>query len=147
MKDVKFPIRFDASELCAPTLSEKLKMMRPMVHEYENRLSMVTDENALQALITKAEAGKLSLPEQKMAPGDSGSAIYQLVAVLTHEGRSTLSGHYIGWVKYGHKKWAKMDDSTVTPVEENDILKLSGGGESHSSYLLIYKSTKVNYKS
>lgn len=31
-----------------------------------------------------------------------------------------------------------IDDSNVTSVEEEDILKLSGGGEYHSAYILLY---------
>lgn len=54
-----------------------------------------------------------------------------MVAVLTHEGRTTMSGHYVAWVRYDYKKWAKVDDANVSLVEESDILKLSGGGNTY----------------
>ena len=30
--------------------------------------------------------------------GSNNSGYYELVAVLTHQGRSSSSGHYVGWV-------------------------------------------------
>lgn len=61
--------------------------------------------------------------------GSNNSGYYTLQAVLTHKGRSSSSGHYVGWVRIGGDKWVKCDDDTVTPVTEEEILKLSGGGK------------------
>ncbi|MPC29954.1 Ubiquitin carboxyl-terminal hydrolase 14 [Portunus trituberculatus] len=61
--------------------------------------------------------------------GSNNSGFYQLQAVLTHQGRSSSSGHYVGWVRWRGNEWLKCDDDDVTPVLEEDILKLSGGGE------------------
>jgi len=33
-------------------------------------------------------------------PGGNSSGYYDLVAVLTHQGRSSSSGHYLGWVRH-----------------------------------------------
>uniref|UniRef100_A0A6G3MK50 ubiquitinyl hydrolase 1 n=1 Tax=Henneguya salminicola TaxID=69463 RepID=A0A6G3MK50_HENSL len=143
MKDVKFPMRLDLSELCASSLKEKFKPMVAQIRDFENKLSLTNNESSIKILTKRQDNGVISLPEQKLGPGDSGSGIYQLIAVLTHEGRTTSSGHYVAWVRFEPKKWAKMDDATVSLVEENDILKLSGGGESHCAYLLIYQTFKV----
>lgn len=48
--------------------------------------------------------------------------------MLTHRGRSSSSGHYVGWVRQSDEKWVKCDDDDVSPVSTEDILKLSGGG-------------------
>lgn len=61
--------------------------------------------------------------------GSNNSGYYVLQAVLTHKGRSSSSGHYVAWVKYKDDSWIKCDDSDVTPVSSEDILKLSGGGK------------------
>jgi len=57
--------------------------------------------------------------------------------VLTHKGRSSSSGHYVGWVRQSPTadNWIKCDDDTVTPVTTEDILKLSGGG--NEVYLFV----------
>lgn len=69
--------------------------------------------------------------------GSNNSGYYQLQAVLTHQGRSSSSGHYVGWVKLS-AGWIKFDDDVVTPVTEEDVLRLSGGGDWHCAYVLLY---------
>lgn len=72
--------------------------------------------------------------------GSNNSGYYNLQAVLTHKGRSSSSGHYVGWVRHSptSDKWIKCDDDTVTPVTTEDILKLSGGGnETYFIYVIF----------
>lgn len=40
-------------------------------------------------------------------------------------------------------RWFKMDDTKVSEVAEEDILKLSGGGEYHSAYILLYGPRRI----
>ena len=35
-------------------------------------------------------------------------------------------------------KWLKCDDDDVTPVTSEEVLKLSGGGDWHIAYILLY---------
>ncbi|KAL6005994.1 deubiquitinating enzyme [Asimina triloba] len=61
------------------------------------------------------------------------TGIYDLVAVLTHKGRSADSGHYVAWAKQENEidppgKWIEFDDDHPIPQREEDITKLSGGG-------------------
>lgn len=37
-------------------------------------------------------------------------------------------------------RWLKFDDDKVSEVTEEDIKKLSGGGDWHCAYLLLYRS-------
>ena len=75
--------------------------------------------------------------------GSNNSGYYVLQAVLTHKGRSSNSGHYVGWVKQKGETWLKCDDDEVSPVHEEDVLKLSGGGDWHTAYLLVYGPRKL----
>ena len=69
------------------------------------------------------------------------SGHYDLVAVLTHVGRTADSGHYIGWTKQQNGTgWWKFDDDKVSPCKEEDITKLEGGGDWHSAYICLYKA-------
>lgn len=102
--------------------------------------------------------------------GSNNSGYYDLQAVLTHQGRSSSSGHYVGWVKRkeGNRRlrrgsdrsreqllrtpsgsftafsdwfsdeWFKFDDDKVSVVSAEDILRLSGGGDWHIAYVLLY---------
>ena len=45
-------------------------------------------------------------------PGSNNSGYYELTAVLTHQGRSSSSGHYVGWVSL------KNGQSHVTHVTQ-----------------------------
>lgn len=73
--------------------------------------------------------------------GSNNSGYYTLHAVLTHQGRSSSSGHYVGWVRQSttEDKWFKFDDDSVSPVTSEEILRLSGGGDWHC------KSSTKNY--
>ncbi|MEQ2191932.1 Ubiquitin carboxyl-terminal hydrolase 14, partial [Xenoophorus captivus] len=91
--------------------------------------------------------------------GSNNSGYYDLQAVLTHQGRSSSSGHYVGWVKRKEgnhirdnrsllnqyplytlrsHEWIKFDDDKVSVVSPEDILRLSGGGDWHIAYVLLY---------
>lgn len=65
--------------------------------------------------------------------GSNNSGYYTLYAVLTHQGRSSSSGHYVGWVRQSttEDKWVKFDDDVVSPITSEEILRLSGGGDWH----------------
>lgn len=142
LKDIKFPLEFDAYDLCSPELQEKMIPIR-------NKFKEVEEEQVAQALSTNKEKQKSSDSSGekpgKMEPysfpndlGSNNSGYYVLQAVLTHKGRSSSSGHYVAWVKYKDDSWIKCDDSDVTPVSSEDILKLSGGGDWHCAYVLLY---------
>ncbi|CAG0913485.1 unnamed protein product [Notodromas monacha] len=74
----------------------------------------------------------------------SAVGFYDLQAVLTHKGRTSQSGHYVAWIRRdngghnGNDSWFQMNDAVVTEVSSADILKLSGGGDWHCAYVLLY---------
>uniref|UniRef100_A0A674EUS4 Ubiquitin carboxyl-terminal hydrolase n=1 Tax=Salmo trutta TaxID=8032 RepID=A0A674EUS4_SALTR len=70
--------------------------------------------------------------------GSNNSGYYDLQGVLTHQGRSSSSGHYVAWVKRKEDEWVKFDDDKVSVVSPEDILRLSGGGDWHIAYVLLY---------
>lgn len=141
LKDIKFTMEFDAFELCSSELQQKLTPAREKFKEIE-------DANMEKATKLKdnKNAGDTSGKEKtKTLPysfeddlGSNNSGFYQLEAVLTHQGRSSSSGHYVGWARQKGDLWAKFDDDQVSQVTSEDILRLSGGGDWHCAYVLIY---------
>uniref|UniRef100_A0A667ZSB7 Ubiquitin carboxyl-terminal hydrolase n=1 Tax=Myripristis murdjan TaxID=586833 RepID=A0A667ZSB7_9TELE len=92
-------------------------------------------------MVKKSDAAKEVKYEPFSFPDDLGSnnsGYYDLQAVLTHQGRSSSSGHYVGWVKRKEDDWVKFDDDKVSVVSPEDILRLSGGGDWHIAYVLLY---------
>ena len=81
----------------------------------------------------------------KIEYGSNQSGFYELYAVLTHKGRSSSSGHYVTWSRPDplSDKWYLFDDDNVSEVSEDQILKLSGGGDWHTSYVLIYGPKRI----
>lgn len=141
LKDIKFPIQLDVFELCSEELQQKLIPMRTKFKEFEDRkmndvqkLNLQhPDEGNKPHKVTKQEP--FSFADD---PGSNNSGFYSLQAVLTHKGRSTSSGHYVAWIRRKEDEWFKCDDDKVSVVTTDEILKLSGGGDWHTAYVLLY---------
>ncbi|XP_040027317.1 ubiquitin carboxyl-terminal hydrolase 14 [Gasterosteus aculeatus] len=136
LKDVKFPLMLDVYELCTAEVQEKMLPVRSKFKEVEDK----NLEKQQKKLVKKPEAEKVkyepfSFPDDL---GSNNSGYYDLQAVLTHQGRSSSSGHYVGWVKRKEDEWVKFDDDKVSLVSPEDILRLSGGGDWHIAYVLLY---------
>ncbi|XP_036374890.1 ubiquitin carboxyl-terminal hydrolase 14 [Megalops cyprinoides] len=137
LKDVKFPLMLDVYELCTQELQEKMVAVRSKFKEVEDK--------KLEKQQQKVEKKAVPQKEVKYEPfcfpddlGSNNSGYYDLQAVLTHQGRSSSSGHYVAWVKRKEDEWVKFDDDKVSVVSPEDILRLSGGGDWHIAYVLLY---------
>ncbi|KAL2161130.1 hypothetical protein VTH06DRAFT_8349 [Thermothelomyces fergusii] len=104
-------------------------------------------------LEAKKELNALIDPELRKDEGANKSGIYELRAVVTHQGASADSGHYTAYVKKTAPKdpvtgkvgkedgnWWWFNDDRVTEVTPDKIDALAGGGESHSALILLYKA-------
>jgi len=52
----------------------------------------------------------------------------------------------MAWVKKSPDQWLRFDDDKVTLVNDEEILKLDGGGDWHMAYLCVYKEKKYSPK-
>lgn len=103
-------------------------------------------------------------------PGEV-TGVYELIAVLTHQGRAADGGHYVAWVKAdppavdatapapatgparragasaasaaSAAPWIKLDDNKVSLTTAEEVLKLSGGGDWHTAYMLLYRAKRA----
>lgn len=127
--------------------------------------SFKTDAEYEAEKIASVEVAKKELYEliQQQGSADVGtnqSGLYELRGVITHQGASADSGHYTAYVKKqarpdnsqtGSKrrededdgKWWWFNDDQVTEVEGEKIETLSGGGESHSALILLYRAIEL----
>ena len=106
------------------------------------------EEEKVQKLITKAAQKEKEIKvsdEALYRPHGLGldTGNFQLIAVVTHKGRSADGGHYVGWVHKSGDDWFQYDDDIVTPVKTDDILNLKGGGDWHAAYICIYRKLEV----
>ena len=127
LKSVIFSKIIDIYDMCTEETKEILNIGRKI----ESKL--MKDDKDFKVENVKKEEGK-----EYVATGR-----YQLISVLTHQGRSSESGHYIGWVHKKDDKWLKYDDSEVTMVTTNEVLELKGGGDWHMAYICFFKQLEV----
>jgi ubiquitin carboxyl-terminal hydrolase 14 len=118
--------------------------------------AQVEAERAASILAAKKEL--LALVDPKMAADDGANqtGLYELRGVITHQGASADSGHYTSFVKkVGAKdlqtgkrkeedgKWWWFNDEKVSEVDAERIQTLSGGGQSHSALILLYRAVSL----
>jgi len=118
--------------------------------------AQVEAERAASILAAKKEL--LALVESKMTAdeGANQTGLYELRGVITHQGASADSGHYTSFVKkQGPKdpntgkrkeedgKWWWFNDEKVSEVDAERIQTLSGGGQSHSALILLYRAVPL----
>ena len=127
LKSVIFSKIIDLYDMCTEETKELLNLGRKI----ESKL--MKDDKDFKIENVKKEEGKEYVPTGR----------YQLISVLTHQGRSSESGHYIGWVHKIDDKWLKFDDSEVTMVSTNEVLELKGGGDWHMAYICFFKQLEV----
>ncbi|KAI4197727.1 MAG: hypothetical protein LQ350_005745 [Teloschistes chrysophthalmus] len=113
-------------------------------------------ERAASILAAKKELFSLINPDLAKDEGANKSGLYELRGVVTHQGASADSGHYTSYVKKqgpldastGKRKeedgkWWWFNDDKVSEVEAEKIDMLSGGGESHSALILLYRAIEL----
>ncbi|CAN8001029.1 unnamed protein product, partial [Ixodes hexagonus] len=137
LKDIKFTMQLDVFELCSEQLQQKLIPMRTKFKDEEDRKLDLKLQHPDEASPSKKQTKHepFSFPDD---PGSNNSGYYELQAVLTHKGRSTSTGHYVAWIRRKEDEWFKCDDDKVSVVSADEILKLSGGGDWHTAYVLLY---------
>lgn len=91
------------------------------------------------------DADMADAPGPSTSGGHAGpfTGRYKLSAVLTHKGRSADSGHYVAWVAQADGTWALFDDDKIIPKAQEDVLALSGGGDWHMAYLIMYSAVRA----
>ncbi|KAI9732035.1 MAG: deubiquitinating enzyme [Claussenomyces sp. TS43310] len=113
-------------------------------------------EKAASILAAKKELHALINPDLAEDDGANKSGLYELRGVVTHQGASADSGHYTSYVKKqaildpktGERgeedgKWWWFNDDKVSEVDSDKIDTLSGGGESHSALILLYRAISL----
>ncbi|KAL7162596.1 hypothetical protein ACSBR2_042980 [Camellia fascicularis] len=160
LRKVDYPLELDIYDLCSDDLRKKLEAPRRILRDEEGKkFGLKTNEKSSGSVdkdvkMTDAEGSSSNgIGESSKATSQEGdvpekemhlTGIYDLVAVLTHKGRSADSGHYVGWVKQESGKWIQYDDDNPIPQREEDITKLSGGGDWHMAYMCMYKARLVS---
>lgn len=118
--------------------------------------AQVEEERATHIALLKTELLANVSSALSADKGANQTGLYELRGVVTHQGASADSGHYAACVKKeGQKhpqtgkrgeedgKWWWFNDEKVSEVDGEKVEGLSGGGESHSALILLYRAVEV----
>jgi len=170
LKAVKFPQVLDVFEFCDEQVQAVLKVQRDLKSaKIMDSKKAKTDPNPAPAPQPKAdEPGDVEMDEeseelrkalamsmvddatlqaQSMVLGkdvpQTFSGRYELVGVVSHKGRSSSSGHYMGWVRSdtNPSKWTCFDDDHPSECEWSSVDALAGGGDHHMAFILLYRAS------
>lgn len=160
LRKVAFPLRLDMLDMCTEELQQKMAPARAELRSLENEieekrraarrkkydsLSQVkdVDDKLSDERIAELRAKVVAKIDPDLRTDTNPTGLYELVAVVTHQGMSADSGHYqcFGRDEKDPKRWWKFNDASVSLVDEAKIETLSGGGESDSALILLYKSS------
>jgi len=152
LKPVNFPATLDLYELCTQEEKSRLDVNRQLMKERDeaklNKNKITTTTSSDKTEEKEKEQENPDISQTTNAEGNieyqNTTGFYDLVAVLSHKGRSADSGHYVAWIKSSKNKdeWLQYDDHIVTPVTFDEIRKLvgTGGADWHIAYLCMYAS-------
>ncbi|XP_073140285.1 ubiquitin carboxyl-terminal hydrolase 6 [Henckelia pumila] len=159
LRKVDYPLVLDVHDFCSDDLRKRLEVPRRVLRDEEGKKFGLKTSGSSSTAMNKDI--KMTDAEEPLNVGEGSSesaveqgttlekehhvtGIYDLVAVLTHKGRSADSGHYVAWVKQENGKWIQFDDDNPIPQREEDIVRLSGGGDWHMAYICMYKARCVS---
>jgi ubiquitin carboxyl-terminal hydrolase 14 len=154
LRKVTFPMLLDLFDFCTDELKTELKAPRLAYKEAEDAkvgLSQKRQKLAADAsntatttatATTKEDDGDVEMVDNIAQYAGALTGRYELIGVLTHKGRSADSGHYVSWVKQTDGQWVQFDDDNMILRKEEEVLALSGGGDWHMAYLMLFKAQK-----
>ena len=158
LRKVQFPFELDLSDMLDESVKEEKNKNRDLIRKVEkDNLDLKRDFKKAKIEATEDAELKIASIKSKFQddlksaiPGvdfetttENPSSVYELNAVITHMGASADGGHYKAYVKDPNdlegQNWWIFNDDKVSSVSREKIETLSGGGESDSALLLIYK--------
>ncbi|KAH3683081.1 hypothetical protein WICPIJ_005954 [Wickerhamomyces pijperi] len=153
LRKVTFPFQLDLSDLLEDEYkTSKIKTRDQLRSLEKDKLNEINDFKKLRKPQHETdkfldETNKKYLEKYQtvypsdLTKGENASSIYELTAVITHQGSSADSGHYQAFVKdkIDDTQWWRFNDDKVSIVDKERVEGLAGGGESDSALILIYK--------
>uniref|UniRef100_A0A453KTD5 Ubiquitin carboxyl-terminal hydrolase n=2 Tax=Aegilops tauschii subsp. strangulata TaxID=200361 RepID=A0A453KTD5_AEGTS len=132
---LQYPLELDVLDFCSAELKTKIQACRQLIGA----------ENAgCNSLSTHVESSSSDMYKD----GPSLTGMYDLIAVVRHNGDTPDSGHYIAWVKQEGELWIQYDDAMATMHISHEVLNLCGGvlnlcGGGQIAYLCLYRARVV----
>ena len=165
LRKVQFPFELDLAEMLDPLIKQEKIEMRDkfrkvskdneeVVRDFKKQKrdpaltpmeQMEEEKLKIESIKTKFRDDiQLILKVDIDSTTENPSSVYELQAVITHQGSTAESGHYQAFVKDNEgledDLWWKFNDDKVSKVSQDKIEQLAGGGESDLALILIYRA-------
>mmetsp|Transcript_6094 Transcript_6094/g.14151 ORF Transcript_6094/g.14151 Transcript_6094/m.14151 type:complete len:525 (+) Transcript_6094:165-1739(+) len=163
-----FSHSFDAFDLASDELKKKLSVGRLKKKEQDDaalereRAKLGKGGNSSSSSAKPAD-GDVEMKdaeadvEMSPPPGEElDTGYYELIAIVSHKGRTADGGHYVGWVKFKkadgkenkEDTWILFDDETTSFETWNNMVGLStdlqgGKVDTQIAYINIYRKITV----
>lgn len=127
-RKIEFSRNLDIYEFCSEDLKNILKIGRDLL----DKKNQVVEEN------------KQSETNSDLST-ECPTGIYELECIVTHQGRTADSGHYVAW-RYcpnDREYIIKFDDDKVSKIKVKDIDLSGGRSDYHIAIMLLYKKTTI----
>lgn len=164
LRRVQFPFELDVAEMLDESIKPQKVAIRDKLRQIEK------DNTELVRDFKKAKKDSSLTPQQQQEEEEmkvasikskfkddftsilpdgydatlNPSSVYDLNVVITHQGSSADSGHYQAFVRDENdldgEHWWKFNDNKVSSTNKEKIEQLTGGGESDSALILVYKA-------
>lgn len=167
LRKVQFPFELDLAEMLDESIKKDKIAIRDKLHKIEK------DNEELIRDFKKAKKDASLTPQQQQeedelkvsliklkfqddfidilpagfslaSATENPSSVYDLTAVVTHQGISADLGHYQAFVRdemsLDGDLWWRFNDNKVSTTNREKIETLAGGGEADSALILIYKA-------
>jgi ubiquitin carboxyl-terminal hydrolase 14 len=140
-RKVQFPKKLDVFEFCTAELQKELTANRQKDAEQKDK----DWEVAQKALKEGKNVDIVADDDASVQWLDTGS--FELVACVSHQGRSADGGHYVGWTinekadgkKVKEDQWLLFDDDKVSERADKDVDLQGGRLDTHIAYFILYK--------
>ena len=126
VRRVKSPFRLNVLDWTTPELRSQIVNSMEKIEKENKKNDKDSEENQENDKNDKIE-----------------SSSYELLAIITHKGRSANSGHYVSHVRIDDQ-WYRLDDEKVIEIDTEKVEELSGGADWHCSYILVYEKQPLH---
>ncbi|GMH16006.1 hypothetical protein Nepgr_017847 [Nepenthes gracilis] len=136
LRKVDYPLVLDVYDFCSDDLRKKLEVPRQILRDEESKkLGSKGSEKS-----SDSKDNDVKMPDAEDSSNKSGESS----GTTSQEGASSEKEmHLTGNLRFESGKWIEYADDNPIPQREEDITKLSGGGDWHMAYICMYKARVV----
>ncbi|KAK6590817.1 tRNA-guaninine transglycosylase [Cryptosporidium xiaoi] len=133
-RKIDFSQTLDLYEFCSDELRKILNIGRE-----------ITELRKKREITSETEVNQSLGSDESVMYTDCPTGVYELECIITHQGRTADSGHYVAW-RYcpeDREYIFKFDDDKVSKLKVKDVDLSGGRSDYHIAVMLLYRKKTV----